>query len=128
MRNFVKEKKPKSKTQRNTYLKFKPGHPQYTTHCLKKLDTRRIPVLMGYRIPRSDSPSDETKYAVTILALFQPWSDMKSSPLKLPDTSWQDALKQLNASMSSEHARIVANMQLLYQTRDAKFDFAAKRR
>ncbi|KAJ7906868.1 hypothetical protein B0H13DRAFT_1880182 [Mycena leptocephala] len=29
MRNFVKEKKPKSKTQRNTYLKFKPGHPHF---------------------------------------------------------------------------------------------------
>jgi hypothetical protein len=28
--------------------------------------------------------------------------------------------------MSPEHTRIVLNMQLLYQTRDAKFDFAAK--
>lgn len=25
-RQFVKEKKPKSKTQRKTYLRFKPGH------------------------------------------------------------------------------------------------------
>jgi hypothetical protein len=39
LRNYVKEKKPKSKTQRKTYLNFKQGHPQYTTHCLKQLDT-----------------------------------------------------------------------------------------
>ncbi|KAJ7933107.1 hypothetical protein B0H13DRAFT_1508278, partial [Mycena leptocephala] len=62
------------------------------------------------------------KYAVAMLALFQPWSDVKSSPLKLSDTSWQDAWDKVKVSKSSEHARIVANMQLLYQTRDAKFD------
>jgi hypothetical protein len=65
---------------------------------------------------------------LAISALFQPWSDMKSSPLKPLHTPWQDALNNLKASMSSEHARIVANMHLLYQTRDAKFDFATKRR
>jgi hypothetical protein len=64
LRNYVKEKKPKSKTQRNTYLNFKPGHPEYTTHCLKKLDTRVVPVLLGYRVPRNDSESDQLKYAV----------------------------------------------------------------
>ncbi|KAJ7856171.1 hypothetical protein B0H13DRAFT_1458014, partial [Mycena leptocephala] len=52
---------------------FKRGHPQYTTHCLKKLDTPVIPVLMGYRIPRNDSDNDRTKYAVAILTLFKPW-------------------------------------------------------
>lgn len=29
--------------------------------------------------------------------------------------------------MSPEHVRVTLNMQFLYQTRDAKFDFAAKR-
>jgi hypothetical protein len=51
LRNYVKEKKPKSKTQRNTSLTFKPGHSQYLTHCLKKLESPVIPVLMGYRVP-----------------------------------------------------------------------------
>ncbi|KAJ7893605.1 hypothetical protein B0H14DRAFT_2334693 [Mycena olivaceomarginata] len=127
LRNYVKEKKPKSKTQRKTYLHFKQGHPQYTTHCLKKLDAPVIPVLMGYRIPRNDLDNDLTKYAVVILTLFKPWSETKSSPLKSQDIAWPDALNDFKRSMSPEHAKIVLNMQLLYQTRDAKFDFAAKR-
>ncbi|KAJ7833405.1 hypothetical protein B0H13DRAFT_1562967, partial [Mycena leptocephala] len=98
-------------------------HPQYTTHCLKKLDSPRVPVLMGYRIPLSDLQSDELKYAVALLTLFKPWSNTKSSPLKSPETPWINALADFKASMSSEHTRIVLNMQLLYQTRDAKFDF-----
>ncbi|KAJ7242276.1 hypothetical protein C8J57DRAFT_1084415, partial [Mycena rebaudengoi] len=122
LRNYVKEKKPNSKTQRNTYLNFKPGHPQYTTHCLKKLDSPVIPVLMGYRVLRNDVESDQLKYAVVILSLFKPWSNTKSSPLKPPDIAWPHALNDFKMSMSPEHARIVLNMQLLYQTRDAKFD------
>ncbi|KAJ7911419.1 hypothetical protein B0H13DRAFT_1546796, partial [Mycena leptocephala] len=90
-RSYVKERKPKSKTQRKTYLKFKPGHPQHTTHCLKKLDEPVIPVLKGYRVPRNDSENDNLKYAVVILTLFKPWSNTKSSPLKSPDTPWEEA-------------------------------------
>ncbi|KAJ7605142.1 hypothetical protein DFH06DRAFT_1020410, partial [Mycena polygramma] len=120
LRSYVKEKKPKSKTQRNTYLAFKAGHPQHTTHCLKKLDSLVIPVLMGYRVPRSDWDNDRTKYAVVILTLFKVWSDMKASPLKTPETSWSAALDDFTPSMMPKHARIVLNMQLLYQTRDAK--------
>ncbi|KAJ6573561.1 hypothetical protein DFH09DRAFT_915893 [Mycena vulgaris] len=118
-RQYVKEKKPKSKTQRKTYLWFKPGHPQYTTHCLKKLDSPVIPVLMGYRVPRNDSESDELKYAVVILSLFKPWSNIKSSPLKSSDATWLNALNEFKPSMCPEHSRTVLNMQLLYQTRDA---------
>ncbi|KAJ6477698.1 hypothetical protein C8R45DRAFT_766033, partial [Mycena sanguinolenta] len=98
-------------------------HPQHTSHCLKKLDKPVVPVLMGYRIPRNDSEADQLKYAVVILALFQPWSTLKSSPLKAPKTTWMDALNELQRAMSPEHARVTLNIQLLYQTRDAKFDF-----
>ncbi|KAJ7224744.1 hypothetical protein B0H12DRAFT_1077984 [Mycena haematopus] len=52
---------------------------------------------------------------------------MKSSPVKLPTVSWEVALNEFKPTMSAEHVRITLNMQLLYQTRDAKFDFAAKR-
>ncbi|KAJ7099920.1 hypothetical protein B0H15DRAFT_770720, partial [Mycena belliarum] len=122
LRNYIKEKKPKSKTQRKTYLTFKGGHPQYTTHCLKKLDVPVIPVLMGYRIPRNDSKSDseQAKYAVAILSLFKVWSNTKSAPLKSPDTEWLDAFYDFKEILPPEHAQIVLNMQLLYQTRDAK--------
>ncbi|KAJ7934825.1 hypothetical protein B0H13DRAFT_1563174, partial [Mycena leptocephala] len=98
-------------------------HPEYTTHCLKKLDMRVVLVLLGYRVPRNDSESDQLKYAVVILSLFTPWSTLKTSPLKSPDVSWSDALADLKNTMSPEHTRVVLNMQLLYQTRDAKFDF-----
>ncbi|KAJ6529960.1 hypothetical protein DFH09DRAFT_891780, partial [Mycena vulgaris] len=98
-------------------------HPQHTTHCLKNLENPVIPVLMGYRIPRGDSEEDKFKYAVVILALFQPWSMVKLSPLKSPDTAWPDALHKLQSSMSQEHVRATLNMQPLYQTRDAEFDF-----
>lgn len=64
---------------------------------------------------------------VVIIALFRPWSSCKTSPLKSPDLNWLDALAELQVSMSPEHVRVTLNMQLLYQTRDAKFDFTAKR-
>ncbi|KAJ6505148.1 hypothetical protein C8R45DRAFT_769249, partial [Mycena sanguinolenta] len=82
-----------------------------------------VPVLMGYRVPRNDIDADQLKYAVIILALFQPWSPVKSSPLKSPETSWTDALDKFRESMSPEHVRVTLNMQLLHQTRDAKFDY-----
>ena len=82
---------------------------------------------MGYRIPRNDSANDQTKYAVIILTLFKVWSDTKTSPLKSPETDWCDAFDEFKLSMSPEHARTMLNMQLLYQTRDTKFDYAAKR-
>ncbi|KAJ7236581.1 hypothetical protein B0H12DRAFT_1075797 [Mycena haematopus] len=103
LRSYVKEKKPKSKVQRNTYLDFKTGHPQQTTHCLKKLDNPVIPVLMGYRIPRDNAESDKPKYCVIILTLFQPWSTVKLSPLKPLDLSWSDAFETLRQSMPPEH-------------------------
>ncbi|KAJ6494443.1 hypothetical protein C8R45DRAFT_1095366 [Mycena sanguinolenta] len=75
MRNYIKEKKPSSKNPRKVYLNFKPGHPEYMTHCLKKLDGPVIPVLQGYRVPRNNFEPDRVKYAVMILVLFKPWSN-----------------------------------------------------
>ncbi|KAL0057240.1 hypothetical protein AAF712_016127 [Marasmius tenuissimus] len=127
LRHFVKERKLKSKNNRKMYLSFKTGHPQYTTHCLKKLDSTIVPVLMGYRIPPWDCSNDDEKYAVTMLTLFKPWSDDKESPLKPKDLGWIDAFQQFKSLMSLEHVSITRNMQLLYQTKDTKFDFQARR-
>ncbi|KAJ7106782.1 hypothetical protein C8R44DRAFT_541872, partial [Mycena epipterygia] len=76
----------------------------------------------GYRVPRNDSKNDNLKYAVVILTLFKPWSNNKSSPVKSPDMSWEEAFHEFKLIMSPEHVRITLNMQLLYQTRDAKSD------
>ncbi|KAJ7704060.1 hypothetical protein B0H17DRAFT_921592, partial [Mycena rosella] len=86
------------------------------------MDSPVIPVLLGYRVPRNDLEADQLKYAVVILSLFKPWSNTKPSPLKSPDIAWPDALDEFKIAMAPEHARIVLNMQLLHQTRDAKFD------
>ncbi|KAJ7827715.1 hypothetical protein B0H13DRAFT_1917520 [Mycena leptocephala] len=86
-----------------------------------------MPVLMEYCVPRNDSEGDKLKYAVVMLTLFRPWSTVESSPLKSMDTAWPDALHEFQDSLSPEHVRVTLNMQLLYQTRDAKFDFAARR-
>jgi hypothetical protein len=110
-----------------SYLQFKEGHPQYRTHCLKKLDTPVIPVFMGYRIPRNDSEADRQKYAVVILTLFRAWLGNKESPLKKETESWEEALSQMLEMISPEHKCILRNMQLLYQTQHAKFDYSAKR-
>ncbi|KAJ7245932.1 hypothetical protein B0H12DRAFT_1021586, partial [Mycena haematopus] len=75
---------------------------------------------MGYRIPRDNAESDKPKYCVIILTLFQPWSTVKLSPLKPLDLSWSDAFETLRQSMPPEHVRVMRNMQLLHQTRDAK--------
>jgi hypothetical protein len=127
-RNYVKEKLPKSKTQQKTFLRFKPGHPQYTTHCLKKLNVTAVPVLMGYRVPRNDLKADEVKYAVAMLTLFKPWSNVRTSPLKPKTVTWKDAFRQWKSAMPPEHIQVTCNMQLLYQTKDVKFDFSAKHR
>jgi hypothetical protein len=109
LRNYVKEKKPKSKTHRNTYLNFKPGHSQYTTHYLKKLDNPVIPVIQVYRVPRNALDNDKLKHAVVILALFRPWSNIKDSPLKSPDVSWSDAMSEFEISMRPDHVRVTSN-------------------
>ncbi|KAJ7928702.1 hypothetical protein B0H13DRAFT_1860277 [Mycena leptocephala] len=76
---------------------------------------------------QSKLKSGVTSFFIHSLALFKPWSNTKTSPLKSPDITWTDALNDFKLSMPPEHARVVLNMQLLYQTRDAKFNFAAKR-
>jgi hypothetical protein len=127
MRNYTKVKLPTSKVQRKVHLRFQPGHSQYTSHCLKERDRPVIPILMGYRIPRNDSDADKIKYAVVILALFKPWSTLKESPLKDPSASWSDSLNSFLPTLDEEHKKVISNMQLLYQTKDAKFDYRAAR-
>nr|GAT47507.1 ATP-dependent DNA helicase [Mycena chlorophos] len=130
MVGYRKHELPKSATQTKQCLRFSLSHPQYTTHCLKKLsssDAPRVPVFVGYPIPRNDCEADEERYFVVALALFGVWSSNVQCPLKAEDQSWADAYSSLRVCLSPAHVRILENMQLLYASRDAKEDYAALR-
>ncbi|KAJ3889850.1 hypothetical protein GG344DRAFT_28521, partial [Lentinula edodes] len=110
------------------YLRFKPGHSQYSTHCLKKIETSdltRIPILKGYPIPRNDRDEQKEKYYVAMLTLFKPWSSNEKTPVKNDNQSWETAFHLWESSGGfKKHMRIIENMQLLYETKDAKFDYS----
>ncbi|THU95183.1 hypothetical protein K435DRAFT_608231, partial [Dendrothele bispora CBS 962.96] len=129
MCNYSKEECPQSKNPIKTYLRFKPGHPQYSTYCLKKIkdtETSRIPALKGYSIPRSDRGEQEQQYIVAMLALFKPWSTNEQNPLKSSEDSWQDVFDTWKTTNHfQDHKHILENMQLLYETKDAKLDYSA---
>jgi hypothetical protein len=127
MRNYLKVKLPRSDKQRKTYLRFLPGHSQYSSYCLKEVDKPIIPVLMGYCVPRNDCDADKDKYAVVILTLFKPWSSSKDSPLKETATTWSESLAEFLPCLTEDQKSVIANLQLLYQTKDAKFDYQAAR-
>ncbi|KAF8186559.1 hypothetical protein K438DRAFT_2153189 [Mycena galopus ATCC 62051] len=128
---FEKKPVPKSKTRKKEYHRFAPSHPQYTSHCMKRItesELERIPVLVGIPIPRANKEEDKTAYHVAMLALFKPWSGDAASLLKESDESWEDAHKEMLESATEEQLRLIHNMQLIYQSRDAKDDFSAARR
>ncbi|THU87588.1 hypothetical protein K435DRAFT_867153 [Dendrothele bispora CBS 962.96] len=132
MCRYSKEQLPRSKKQIKTYLRFKPGHPQYSSHCLKKIEESelpQIPVLKGYPIPRSDKDEQMNRYFVAMLVLFKPWSGNELNLLKPHELSWEDAfITWSNTLESKKHQCIMDNMQLLYESKDAKFDYSAMRR
>lgn len=89
-----KKKLSKRENQRKTYLRFQLEHPQYTTHCLKKVtstEKERVPVLKGFQVPRSDEEEKQVEYAVSMMALFKPWSRMAERILKNADEGWVNA-------------------------------------
>ncbi|KAJ6510845.1 hypothetical protein C8R45DRAFT_765492, partial [Mycena sanguinolenta] len=110
---------------------FAPSHPQYTSHCMKKLsDTEdaRVPVLVGVLIPRDDREEDKESHQVAMLALFKPWTQNVNSPLKELDQDWHSVYTGMMTNIRPAHHHIMDNMQLLHKSRDAKHDFSAIRR
>ncbi|KAJ7907829.1 hypothetical protein B0H13DRAFT_1545662, partial [Mycena leptocephala] len=110
---------------------FATGHPQYTSHCMKRLtstELQRVPVLAGFPIPRSDKEDQKESYRIAMLTLFHPWSDNDASPLKPEGCDWDTAFNDMDAILSPKHRQILSNMQLLYQSRDAKHDYSELRR
>jgi hypothetical protein len=128
---YEKKPLPKSKKRQKEYHCFAASHPQYTSHCMKKLtetEQEMVPVLVGLPIPRADKEEDKTAYHIAMRALFKPWSEDTESPLKGLEMTWEDAYMEMMRAVSVEQRRIIDNMQLVYKSRDAKDDFSAARR
>ncbi|KAJ3992188.1 hypothetical protein F5050DRAFT_1543935, partial [Lentinula boryana] len=113
---------------------FQCDHPQYLTHCLKHItmdELPRVPVLIGYPIPRNDREDEKEKYALAMLALFKPWSNIECKLLKEGSVLWSEAFSGwINAEdcPSVVFINTMKNMQLLHLSKDAKLDYAAMRR
>ncbi|KAJ6501695.1 hypothetical protein C8R47DRAFT_956972, partial [Mycena vitilis] len=105
---------------------FATGHPQITTHMLRKRKIPHIPVLSGSPIPRRDIPEQRTKYSIVMLVLFRPWNRSATSPLKSADTSWDDALSHLFTSLPDSKTKIIDHMQEQWECRLAADDFSAE--
>ncbi|THV01804.1 hypothetical protein K435DRAFT_585534, partial [Dendrothele bispora CBS 962.96] len=73
-------------------------------------------------IPRNDKEDQRAKYAVAMLVLFKPWSDHVQNLLKEESQDWESAFEAWRSNTSAEILKTMKNMQLLYESRDAKVD------
>ncbi|KAJ7657448.1 hypothetical protein DFH06DRAFT_991196, partial [Mycena polygramma] len=105
-------------------LYFLTGHPQKSTHLLRKRKIIHIPVLSGTPIPRRDIEDQADKYAVVMLALFCPWKRSASDPLKPAGSSWKDAITTFLLSAPQNHINIMDHMQEQWECRLAADDFS----
>ncbi|KAJ7640255.1 hypothetical protein DFH06DRAFT_905699, partial [Mycena polygramma] len=102
---------------------FSTGHPQKSTHLLRKRKVMHIPVLSGTPIPRRDIEEQADKYAVVMLALFRPWNRSASDPLKSGTSSWKTAIAEFLLYASHSYIEIMDHMQEQWECRLAADDF-----
>ncbi|KAJ7161272.1 hypothetical protein C8R43DRAFT_880825, partial [Mycena crocata] len=105
---------------------FLTGHPQRSTHMLRRQKSEHVPVLSGTHIPRRDLEDQATRYANIMLALFQPWKRSPTNPLKSDTTTWLDALQELLSSLPQSKLDIIDHMQERWECHLAADDFSAQ--
>ncbi|KAJ6498548.1 hypothetical protein C8R47DRAFT_1193970 [Mycena vitilis] len=110
----------------NNQFYFSTGHPQKSTHLLRKRKVMHIPVLSGTPIPRRDIEEHADKYAVVMLTLFRPWNRSASDPLKSEASSWKTAIAEFLLSASHSYIKIMDHMQEQWECRLAADDFSAE--
>ncbi|KAJ7602342.1 hypothetical protein DFH06DRAFT_1023825, partial [Mycena polygramma] len=94
-------------------------HPQFSTHAQVAKRKFVVPVVMGPKIHRSDrTPEEKELWAQDIVILFKPWR--KPHDLKTNEQSWLDVAEDLLVSLSSDALRIIHNMNVLTECRDAR--------
>ncbi|KAJ7076839.1 hypothetical protein B0H15DRAFT_573139, partial [Mycena belliarum] len=107
-------------------MEFADGHPQKSTHTLRKRKIIHIPVLSGTPIPRRDLKDQIDKYALVVLALFQPWERSSTLPLKAESVSWASALAKFLASAPQSTLDIIDHVQEQWECRLAADDYSAE--
>ncbi|KAH9884313.1 hypothetical protein C8Q73DRAFT_621596, partial [Cubamyces lactineus] len=69
---------------------------------------------------------DHEEYCCVMLVLFSPHGWRSGADLRGDAVSWSEAYD--NCSFSAEHKRIMCNMNVLYECRDARDDYSSLRR
>ncbi|KZT03008.1 uncharacterized protein LAESUDRAFT_660533, partial [Laetiporus sulphureus 93-53] len=102
------------------------AHPLHDTHFVTDVDTSNQYVLtfLGKALPRHDKGDRET-YCQTMLTFFYPRGWRSGIDIKAMSESW-DAVFQ-RTTFASHHVQVMANMNVLYECRDARDDFSAQR-
>ncbi|KZT08010.1 uncharacterized protein LAESUDRAFT_607270, partial [Laetiporus sulphureus 93-53] len=106
------------------YHSFLPGHPLRHTHVVVDVDRAKQYVLhfLGKPLPRHDK-GDRESYCQSMLTFFNPGGWHTGSDLKTVEQNWESVFNQ--TVFSTDHVRVMANMNVLYECRDARDDFAA---
>lgn len=115
----ISRQKDASGNKSHGYGHFLLGHPQHESHTLHLRGSRLISVILGRRIARSDGGAEERQiWARTMLILFKPWRH--PFYLKTPGEQWGDAFDQYRARISRYHMKIIHNMGVLAECKDAR--------
>jgi hypothetical protein len=87
--------------------------------------TYYIPVPVGPALPRRDPGPRYAKYCRLMLVLFKPWRT--AHDLRDPTETWEEALARFVRTCTEGTRRILDNMQVLHECKDAK-DIEDRRR
>ncbi|KAJ3558572.1 hypothetical protein NM688_g846 [Phlebia brevispora] len=112
-------------TQR--YFRFRTGHPKCNTHVVKLLKPEQfvVPKIVGVMLPRRDG-TDREAYCRAMLMFFKRSGWRSGAELKDESESWEDAFDSYD--FLERHKRIMKNMNVLYECKDSRDDYAADRR
>ncbi|KAJ7015732.1 hypothetical protein C8F04DRAFT_901505, partial [Mycena alexandri] len=95
------------------------AHPQYLTHRQILRATHFIPVVLGPKFHRSDRTDAERElWAQDVVVLFKPWR--VPADLKSQDQSWLEVASVLIGGLLPWHRRVIQNMNVLTECRDAR--------
>jgi hypothetical protein len=108
----------------NVVCRFQVDYPRYLTHGVYRLEDkfRFVLTYVGPILPRRDK-GDNDKYCCIMLTFFCPWR--RGPDLRTNTKSWREAFDLY--PFSDRHLRMMQNMNVLYECREAAHNFAAQR-
>jgi hypothetical protein len=112
-------------TKNKKGFQFMKDHPLVDTHIVRcvKDDDKLVANFGAGLLPRRDG-DDREYYARTMCILFAPWR--KADEVKDSEESWNECFNR--TSFKKRHEEIMNNIQLRYECKDARDDFAQEAR